>query len=47
VTVDPPPHYTAFRLVLAAVAVATLGVAVWWVLTPAVLALILDFLGLR
>ena len=43
---SPPPHYTAFRLVLAAVVVALVAVAVRVVLDPAVGAALLEFLGL-
>ena len=43
---SPPPHYTAFRLVLAAVVVALLVVAVRVVLDPPVNAALLEFLGL-
>ena len=43
---SPPPHYTAFRLVLAAVVVALVAVAVRVVLDPSVSAALLEFLGL-
>ena len=42
----PPPHYTAFRILLAAVALAVLAGAAWTVLDPSVLAALLAFLGL-
>jgi uncharacterized membrane protein len=42
----PPPHYTAFRLVLVAVVLAVLALAVWVVLDPPVRAALLEFLGL-
>jgi hypothetical protein len=46
VSTAPPPHYTAFRIVLVAVMLLVLGAAVWAVLDPPVLASVLDFLGL-
>ena len=42
----PPPHYTAFRLVLAAVVLAVLALAVRVVLEPSVRTALLDLLGL-
>ena len=44
---SPPPHYTAFRIVLIAVVVGlVLAAAAWVVADPPVLAALLDFLGL-
>lgn len=44
----PPPHYTAFRIVLVAVLAATVLAGVLWVLAdPPVLAALLRYLGLR
>jgi hypothetical protein len=44
--VSAPPHYTAFRLLLAAVVVALVVAAVRVVLDPPVRAALLGFLGL-
>ena len=41
-----PPHYTAFRLVLAAVVLAVVAGAVWLVLEPPVFGALRDLLGL-
>jgi hypothetical protein len=46
VNIGPPPHYTAFRIVLVAVVLLVLAAAVWVVLDPPVLVSLLDFLGL-
>lgn len=43
---SPPPHYTAFRIVLVAVVGLVLAGAAWVVADPPVLAALLDFLGL-
>ena len=43
---SPPPHYTAFRLVLAAVVLAVVVGAAVLVLDPPVLAALRDVLGL-
>ena len=43
---SPPPHYTAFRIVLVAVVGLLLAAVVWVIADPPVLAALLDYLGL-